>query len=164
MQSTSGHFHDESPQWSPDGTSIAFFSDRAHPGRSSAIYLLLPMSNASQTPITDPENQKKITMFKWSPNEQHIAFLSPDEDAATEGYKHAQKGDAIVYGAHLDYNRLRRAHLHTRTTMTLFEKAVHVSLKSYGTRSRISSYTPPSERRSSKILLWSMGSHSSGCP
>ncbi|KAG6997905.1 hypothetical protein G7Y79_00037g074230 [Physcia stellaris] len=66
-------------------------------------------------------------MFKWSPDGQHIAFLSPDEDAAANGSKRAQKDDAIVYGAHWDFNRLRCAHLHTRTIMTLFEKAVHVN-------------------------------------
>ncbi|KAL8895279.1 MAG: hypothetical protein Q9207_008231, partial [Kuettlingeria erythrocarpa] len=125
-QFTSGHFHDEKPQWSPDGTSVAFISDRAHHGRSSAIYLL-PISSSQPIPITDPENQKTISMFKWSPNGQHIAFLSPDEDATRKGSKHSQKDDAIVYGAHWDYNRLRCANLQTRTTITLFEEAVHVN-------------------------------------
>ena len=126
LQLTFGHSHEEMPQWSPDGTSIAFISDRAHRGRSSAIYLL-PISNSQPIPITDPGNQKTISMFKWSPNGQHIAFLSPDEDATKNGSENAHKDDAIVYGAHWDYNRLRCAHLQTRSVLTLFEKAVHVN-------------------------------------
>ena len=126
LQLTFGHSHDEVPQWSPDGTSIAFISDRAHHGQSSAIYLL-PISNSLPIPVTDPQNQKRISMFRWSPNGQHIAFLSPDEYAIKNGSKHAQKDDAIVYGAHWDYNRLRCAHLQTRTISTLFGKAAHVN-------------------------------------
>ena len=126
LQLTSGDSHDEMPQWSPEGTSIAFISDRAHHGCSSAIYHH-PISNSPPVPITDPENHKQISMFRWSPSGQHIAYLSPDEDATRNGSKHAQKDDPVVYGAHWDYNRLRCADLQTRTTRTLFEKSVHVN-------------------------------------
>jgi Tol biopolymer transport system component len=39
-QLTSGLFNDISPEWSPDGLSIAFISDRAERGVTSAIYLI----------------------------------------------------------------------------------------------------------------------------
>ena len=74
MRWTSGHFHDEIPQWSPDGTSIAFVSDRAHQGRSSAIYLL-PFSNPLPSPITDPENQKKYHDVQMEP--ERAAYSIP---------------------------------------------------------------------------------------
>ncbi|KAI4250181.1 MAG: hypothetical protein L6R40_000353 [Gallowayella cf. fulva] len=52
-----------------------------------------------------------------------------------KGSKHAQKDDAIVYGAHWDYNRLRCANLQTRTTLILFEEAVHVNEFVWDTKS-----------------------------
>ena len=124
-QITSGRFHDEMPQWSPDGTTLAFISDRAIQGHSSAVYLL-PLSDSDPFAITDPKNQKKISFFRWSPNGQYIAFLSPDEDTTDEGSKESQKDDPIVYGAHWDFNRLRRTHLQTKTTLTLINEPFHV--------------------------------------
>ena len=37
-QFTSGLFNDQQPQWSPDGTAVAFKSDRGHLGKTSTIY------------------------------------------------------------------------------------------------------------------------------
>ena len=125
-QITSGLFHDEMPQWSPDGTALAFISDRANQGHSSAVYLL-PISCPDPTPVTDPENQKKISFFRWSPNSQYIAFVSPDEDAVDEDFKESQKDDPFVYGAHWDFNRLRCTCLQTRTTRTLIKGKIHVN-------------------------------------
>ena len=65
-RSTSGLFKDESPQWSPDGTTIAFISDRARHGQSSAIYLL-PVDSSEPFPITDPKNEKKISFVQMEP-------------------------------------------------------------------------------------------------
>ena len=125
-QLTSGLFKDESPQWSPDGTTIAFISDRAKHGQSSAIYLL-PLESSEPFSITDHRNKKKVSSFKWSPTGRFIAFISPDEDTVDERSRTAQKDDAVVYGAQWDYNRLRCIHLETRSTLTIFGRAAHVN-------------------------------------
>jgi len=65
-QLTAGLFNDKFPKWSPDEQSIAFISDRAAAGTSSAIYLI-SMKGGEAFPITKSENKKPISSFQWSP-------------------------------------------------------------------------------------------------
>lgn len=58
-QVTSGLFNDKSPKWSPDGEYIAFLSDRAKAGESSAIYLLPIKGGGEPFPLTKAENKSK---------------------------------------------------------------------------------------------------------
>ena len=124
-QVTSGLFHDTLPQWSPDGECIAFLSDRAKCGESSAIYLL-SMQGGEPYPVTKADNKKKIPAFSWSPSGHFIAFLSPDEKSTEQEAKEKGKDDAKVYGEHWEFNRLRCLHVPTRELSVLFAKEAHV--------------------------------------
>lgn len=77
-QFTSGLAHDEQPQWSPDGTYIAFKSDRGKAGKASAIYLI-STTGGEAYPITPAENQRQIASYQWSQNGKFIAYTSADE-------------------------------------------------------------------------------------
>lgn len=125
-QVTSGLFHDTLPQWSPDGEHIAFLSDRAKRGESSAIYLL-PMRGGEPYPVTKADNKKKIPAFSWSPSGHFIAFLSPDETSADQETKEKERDDAKVYGEHWEFNRLRCLHVPTRELWVLFANKAHVN-------------------------------------
>lgn len=125
-QLTAGLFNGDLPQWSPDGESVAFLSDRAKQGESSAVYLL-SMNGGEAYPISKPDNKKKITSFSWSPNGRFIAFLSPDEKTAEQEGKEKEKDDARVYGEDWEFNRLRCLHVPTRELSTLFAKEGHVN-------------------------------------
>ncbi|KAL2040590.1 hypothetical protein N7G274_006569 [Stereocaulon virgatum] len=66
-QFTSGSFNDISPQWCPqpaDKDLIAFMSDRAKAGESSAIYLI-SLHGGEACPVTKMDNKKSIAGFKW---------------------------------------------------------------------------------------------------
>ncbi len=129
-QITSGLFNDQLPQWSPrpsDMGEVAFISDRAKPGESSAIYIVSPSGGGEPYFVTKTENKKQIAGFKWSPNQQFIAFLSPDEKGKDQEAREKATGEAKVYGEDWEYNRIRCVHLATREVVTLLEESFHVT-------------------------------------
>ena len=83
-QMTSGSAKDTNPQWSPDGRSIAFTSNRA--GRPQ-LYLM-PVDGGEARQLTALE--QGVRGFAWSPDGAKIAFTAkpdPAVDLATEPYR-----------------------------------------------------------------------------
>lgn len=124
-QVTSGQFYDRKPQWSRDGDSIAFLSDRAKAGKSCAIYVL-SLSGGEAYSITPTENENAISSFKWSPNGQFIAYLSADEKTAEKKKREKVKDDAKVYGEDWQYARLR-LHVQTRQVSVVAKDDYHIA-------------------------------------
>jgi dipeptidyl aminopeptidase/acylaminoacyl peptidase len=92
---TSGDaWNDTDPQWSPDGSRIAFVSDRTgkefDEGRNSDIWTI-PVAGGSLTKIsTSPERDASPV---WSPDGRSIAFVSSeDEDAPQQIFLTASDG------------------------------------------------------------------------
>ena len=61
------------PRWSPDGTRLAFLSDR---GGRNAIYLLDPRGGEARLLTSEPT---PVREFEWSPDGKQIAFTRIDE-------------------------------------------------------------------------------------
>ncbi|KAJ5665417.1 WD40-like Beta Propeller [Penicillium maclennaniae] len=134
-QFSSGQFSDEQPQWSPDGTSIAFKSDRGHPGKSSTIYVM-NVDGGEAYAVTPVENEKPISAFEWSPNGAYIAYASADEKTDDQIRKEKEKDDAKVWGEDLEYRRLRVVHVATRQVSTIVSGDRHVHAFSWGPDSK----------------------------
>lgn len=126
-QFTSGLFNDESPQWSADGTSIAFKSDRASPGKSVAIYVI-SIDGGEACAVTPIRNERHIAKFAWAPAQvgSYIAYLSADEKSDEEKGKEKEKNDAKVWGEKWNYRRLRRVNVLTKEIDTLVGGDKHV--------------------------------------
>jgi len=70
-QLTSGEKKDTNPAWSPDGTRIAFVSDR---GKKGQIYLL-DVANGGEARRLTSDDEHPASEPIWSPDGQWIAFL-----------------------------------------------------------------------------------------
>lgn len=75
-----------SPQWSPDGKTIAFLSTRKDQNEHTQIYLL-PVNGGEARMLT--EHETEVSSFQWSPDGQSIAYAS--QEAKTDDKKDAEK-------------------------------------------------------------------------
>ncbi len=76
---TGGEKADADPRWSPDGTQLAFTSNRA--GKISQLYVM-PVAGGEPRKLTSLKED--VTQAVWSPDGTRIAFVSRVRDAAYE--------------------------------------------------------------------------------
>ncbi len=72
---TPGTYQDHSPAWSPDGSALAFVSDRS----GKAQLYLLPVDGGEARPLTRLPNGIGGSPA-WSPDGRRIAFTAPPQD------------------------------------------------------------------------------------
>jgi len=73
---SSGEKRDGSPRWSPDGTELAFVSNRA--GESSQLYVL-PLGGGEPRRLTNLK--ESVREPAWSPDGTRLAFMARTPDA-----------------------------------------------------------------------------------
>ncbi|EXL54105.1 hypothetical protein FOCG_07194 [Fusarium oxysporum f. sp. radicis-lycopersici 26381] len=125
-QLTSGLFNDTWPKWHPDGNRVAFLSDRAKVGESSAIWMLR-LDGGDAVLITDAENVEDIETFLFSPDGRIIAYVSPDEKSEDEKEKSEKdEPDPEVWGEKWAFARLRLVDVESHETKVLVGGDKHV--------------------------------------
>lgn len=103
------------PRWSPDGSHLAFLSDR-HAGGKNQIYVM-SVSGGEAEPITEmPEG---VEDFQWLAGSSAIAFTSKDALAAEEQKRRAEGDDEIVLDDTIHYSRLYEMDLKSRVLKTV---------------------------------------------
>src|SRR3990167_6178470 len=80
-QFTSGARQDKDPRWSPDGTKLAFVSNRGGKKEKKQLYVI-PAEGGEALRLTDLDED--VTEPVWSPDGTRIAFTSRVRDAAYE--------------------------------------------------------------------------------
>ena len=108
-QLTSGLFKDHSPCWHPDGHSIAFISDRPAAGKKWAIYILHLRDGVAEGeayPITDVENEQKISILTFHPNGESIAWTAADQKTPEQKARDENGEDWEVWGEDLSFTHL----------------------------------------------------------
>ena len=99
---TTGDSYDIAPRWSPDGTTIAFISDRASRG-TGALFLMDPDGGEAQrlskwdAAVADPQ---------WSPDGRRITLLATDPQDDEEKRRTDDRDDPLVVDERLKFDRL----------------------------------------------------------
>ncbi|RFN45495.1 hypothetical protein FIE12Z_10257 [Fusarium flagelliforme] len=115
-QLTRGTSNDTNPTWHPrDNSRIAFLSDRAKPGESSAIWSL-SLEGGDPVPLTKEVNEQSIESYAFSPSGNTIAYVSADEKE-NGGEEDDEKPE--VWGETWDYAKLRLLDVETLETKVL---------------------------------------------
>jgi len=99
-QFTYGDQSDSSPRWSPDGSSIAFLSNRANKEKPAQIFII-PFHGGEARKLTDIEGE--IDLVEWSPDGHKLLCTVRKLDAEVlEREKDEQKKKLGVVARHYD--------------------------------------------------------------
>jgi dipeptidyl aminopeptidase/acylaminoacyl peptidase len=101
--------NDSSPQWSPDGTAIAFLSDR---DGAAQIYRL-SMRGGEAEKLTDRKDP--VRAFRWSPDGGRIALLMPEPKPGAQAQRERDKDDGRVADTDVRHPRVWMLDVASRT-------------------------------------------------
>jgi dipeptidyl aminopeptidase/acylaminoacyl peptidase len=87
MQLTAGRKSSTSPRWSPDGSQLAFLSDR---DGKRQVYVISPAGGEARQLS---KSETAVVSFRWSPDGKTIAYVAPDAETKEEKARHEKYGD-----------------------------------------------------------------------
>ncbi len=93
---------DTHPRFSPDGTRIAFLSDRAERG-TAGLYVIDP-AGGEALPLA--VRKRSVEALAWAPDSSTVAFLAPGEPDAEDERREKERDDPDVFGERWQLNRV----------------------------------------------------------
>jgi len=100
IQYTQGEKSSSNPSFSPDGTFLAFTSDRSE---KNQVWIMRVQGGEAQQ-LTHAETG--VAAYAWSPDGSKIAYTMPDPETATEKADKEEKRDVILVDHDYKYNHL----------------------------------------------------------
>lgn len=123
---TEGDFNDRAPQWAPDGSAVAFLSDRGERGKSCAVYLAAPSGDGEPRAVTPAASGQQIAKFRFSHDGRHVFFAATPEKSADARAREERGDDVQVWGEGWEFAHLYRAEVESGQVEALFDEDVHV--------------------------------------
>ncbi len=118
---TSGPRSDSHPRWSPDGSFLAFLSDRIEDGKPQ-IYLIAREGGEARA-LT--EEKGSLLSFQWSHDSKQIAFRIEDAETDEEKKRKEERDDANEFEQHPKFARVWILDLATRAARLITQGNVH---------------------------------------
>ncbi len=113
---------DTDPRWSPDGSRLAFRSDRKVRGTHGLYVMFAAGGEAARLVV----RERSITAFCWSADGRRIAFCAADEPDEEDKRREKERDDPDVHGERWQYQRLFVVDLDSGEVTTLVAEDRHV--------------------------------------
>ena len=113
---------DSAPRWSPDGTKLAFLSDRGKPG-TAGLYVMPTDGGEADALVV---RERTVSALAWSPEGDKLAFLAPDEPDEEDRRRERERDDAEVIGERWQVHRLWVIELSSRQVSRLGDFEGHL--------------------------------------
>lgn len=114
---------DTTPRWSPDGTRLAFLSDRKDRG-THGIYVV-HVDGGEAEPVVVRE--RSVAALDWSPEGARIAFLAPDEPDEEDKRREDDRDDPDVFGERWPFHHLHVVDVDSGETTALLDGEQHLT-------------------------------------
>src|SRR5262245_183921 len=120
---TNGDKGETSPQWSPDGSQMAFIADR---DKGNQVWVI-PVDGGEADKLTNEENN--VQSYRWSPDSKFIAFIARDtpKDKTEREKRKKDKFDTIIVDSDYSYMHLWTMNVETREKKRLTDGNFTVS-------------------------------------
>ena len=112
---------DTDPRWSPDGTRLAFRSDRAE--RGTAGLYVLDLAGGEGRPVV--VRKRSVATYAWAPDGRSMAVLAPDEPDDEDERRESERDDTEVFGERRQWHRVLLAQLDDEEPTTLLSTELH---------------------------------------
>jgi dipeptidyl aminopeptidase/acylaminoacyl peptidase len=117
VQLTNGTRGESSPRWSPDGSMIAFLTQRADDA-ATQIHLI-PNAGGEARPLT--EHPSAVSSLTWSPDGRSIFFLASDPKTEEEKARERLQDDVIAFDENYKQQHIWKVSVADRSTQRVTE-------------------------------------------